>query len=154
MTLLGNTSLLELPKHGFLCSRTTSSSAILPCLDWAMTMAHGPEPVMSTFHSQLEQSVLELLISGTCPVIMVLGRKPYYNLPNHLQSLLDQNRLLLVCVTDQPRIDRHSATLCNHYIATHSETLTFGYIAPDSPLSELYLAHKTTARLLTHPRNT
>lgn len=152
MTLLGNTSLLELPKHGFLCSRTTSSSAILPCLDWAVAMAKGSEPIMSTFHSQLEQSVLELLASGSCPIIMVLGRKQYHKLPQKLQPLLAQNRLLLVSVADQPRIDRHSATLCNQYIATHSETLTFGYISPNSPLADLYQNFITSAELLTYPK--
>ncbi len=151
MTLLGNTSLLELPKHGFLCSRTTCSSAILPCLDWAVAMAKGSEPIMSTFHSQLEQSVLELLASGTCPIIMVLGRKQYHKLPYHLQTLHDQDRLLVVSITDQQRIDRHSAAMCNNYIMSHAIDLTFGYIAPGSSLSELCRCAKmkkiTTFRL-------
>ena len=151
MTLLGNTSLLELPKHGFLCSRTTSSSAILPCLDWAVAMAKGSEPIMSTFHSQLEQSVLELLASGTCPIIMLLGRKQYHKLPTHQQTLLDQDRLLIVSLTDQPRIDHYSANLCHHYIATHSATLTFGYISPNSQLADLFQSFKTSAKLLAHP---
>lgn len=54
------------PSHGFLCSRCTKSRAVLPCLDWAMEMSHGSTPVMSTFYSELEVAVLDILLKGIC----------------------------------------------------------------------------------------
>ena len=61
MNYLGNISLLDNHVHGFLCSRSTASSAILPCLDWAVEMSKGTIPVMSTFHSEIESAVIEIL---------------------------------------------------------------------------------------------
>jgi len=73
----GNTSLLAHPMHGFVCSRTTRSCVILPCLDWAATLSKGTTPIISTFHSEMEVAVLYVLLRGTCPIIIVLGRRLY-----------------------------------------------------------------------------
>ena len=92
MTCLGNISLLDQEKHGFLCSRCTQSSVILPCLDWAVAHARGDTAVMSTFHSELESAILDLLIPGRCPIILVLGRRLYSKVPERLKPLLDADR--------------------------------------------------------------
>ena len=138
MTFLGNTALLEMPAVGFLCSRTTGSSAILPSLDWAVEHARGSQPVISTFHSELEQSVLKLLVSGTCPIVMVLGRSLYRNIPPQLQPLLAVGRLLLVSLADTPRISLATALASNQYVCRHAASLTFGFLAPQSSLYTLY----------------
>ena len=138
MTYLGNISLLAQPKHGFLCSRCTKSSVILPCLDWAVERAHCIEPVMSTFHSELESAVLDMLLRGTCPIILVLGRSLYKKVPEKLQSSLDAGRLLILSISNQGRISRESAFAANEYICRYSDTLTFGVLSQDSSLHSLY----------------
>lgn len=138
MEYLGNISLLSRPKHGFLCSRCTKSSVILPCLDWAVERAKGENPVMSTFHSELEKAVFDILSSGTCPIILVLGRSIYKKIPENLQRLLDANRLLIISVCDQKRISKESAFLSNQYICQNSQSLTFGFISKESTLFSLY----------------
>jgi len=146
MTYLGNLSLL--PQHrqpdsgltvrGFLCSRCTGSRAILPCLDWAVSVSRGDEPIMSTFHSELEAAVLDILITGTCPIILVLGRRLYREVPAKLRPLLDANRLLIISLSDQPRITRESAFACNRFISEQADALTFGFLSRDSSLWPLY----------------
>ena len=138
MEYLGNISLLSRPKHGFLCSRKAKSSVILPCLDWAVERAKGENPVMSTFHSELEKAVFDILIPGKCPVILVLGRSIYKKIPENLQRLLDANRLLIISVCDQKRISKESAFLSNQYICQNSQSLTFGFISKESTLFSLY----------------
>ena len=149
MDTLGNTSLLSQPAHGFLCSRCTKSRAILPCLDWAAEMAHGSTPVMSTFHSELEDAVLDILLRGTCPIILVLGRRPYTDIPAKLKTALDTGRLLIVSISSQQRITKDSALRCNEYICNTASHLTFGFVSPSSSLYLLYQQAQTEGKPLT-----
>ena len=138
MTYLGNISLLDQPKHGFLCSRCTKSSVILPCLDWAVSHAHGDAVVMSTFHSEMEDAVLDMLLPGTCPIILVLGRSLYKVVPEKLRPALESGRLLIVSISNQGRISRESAFAANEYICNNSDSITFGYLSQDSSLRTLF----------------
>lgn len=138
MTYLGNISLLDQPKHGFLCSRCTKSSVILPCLDWAVSHAHGDAVVMSTFHSEMEDAVLDMLLPGTCPIILVLGRSLYKTVPEKLRPALDSGRLLIISISNQRRISRESAFAANEYICNNSDSITFGYLSQDSSLRTLF----------------
>lgn len=138
MNYLGNISLLDQPKHGFLCSRCTKSSVILPCLDWAVGHAHGDAVVMSTFHSEMEDAVLDMLLPGTCPIILVLGRSLYKVVPEKLRPALDSGRLLIVSISNQGRISRESAFAANEYICKNSNSITFGYLSQDSSLRTLF----------------
>ena len=138
METLGNISLLSQPTHGFLCSRCTKSSAILPCLDWANEMAHGSTPVMSTFHSELESAVLDVLLRGTCPIILILGRRLYTDIPTKLKTALDTGRLLIVSLSNQQRITKESAFRCNEFICHNSSHLTFGFVSNNSSLFPLF----------------
>lgn len=138
MNYLGNISLLDQPKHGFLCSRCTKSSVILPCLDWAVSHAHGDAVVMSTFHSEMEDAVLDMLLPGTCPIILVLGRSLYKTVPEKLLPALDSGRLLIISISNQKRISRESAFAANEYICNNSVSITFGYLSQDSSLQTLF----------------
>lgn len=138
MIYCGNISLLDQPKHGFLCSRCTKSSVILPCLDWAVGHAHGDAVVMSTFHSEMEDAVLDMLLPGTCPIILVLGRSLYKTVPEKLRPALDSGRLLIMSISNQRRISRESAYAANEYICKNSDSITFGYLSQDSSLRTLF----------------
>ena len=138
MNYLGNIYLLDQPKHGFLCSRCTKSSVILPCLDWAVGHAHGDAVVMSTFHSEMEDAVLDMLLPGTCPIILVLGRSLYKTVPENLRPALDSGRLLIISISNQRRISRESAFAANEYICNNSVSITFGYLSQESSLQTLF----------------
>lgn len=138
MIYCGNISLLDQPKHGFLCSRCTKSSVILPGLDWAVGHAYGDAVVMSTFHSEMEDAVLDMLLPGTCPIILVLGRSLYKTVPEKLRPALDSGRLLIMSISNQRRISRESAFAANEYICKNSDSITFGYLSQDSSLRTLF----------------
>lgn len=137
MTTLGPLSILDQPAIGFLCSSKAQSTAILPCLDWAAKIAKGEMAVMSTFHSELERAVLDILLRGRCPIILILGRRMYKEMPEHLRAAFDAGRLLIISLSDSTRISRTTAHFCNEYICKHSPHLLFGYISPDSSLRSL-----------------
>lgn len=123
----------------FLSSRSTSSSAILPSLDWAVSVARGETPIVSTFHSKLESAVLDVLLRGTCPIVMVLARLPYKVLPEKLQVAVSVGRLEILSVSDALRISRESALQANEYICNHATSLTFGFLSRESSHYPLYL---------------
>lgn len=137
MTSLGNISLLDHPMHAFVCSRTTRSSVILPCLDGAAVQSRGATPIISTFHSEMEVAVLDVLLRGTCPIIMVLGRRLYKRVPEKLRPALSSGRLLIVSISENSRISRETALAANCFIAQKAERITVGFIAPDSTLQEI-----------------
>ena len=100
--------------------------------------ARGKEPVMSTFHSKMESAVLDMLLPGTCPIILVLGRSLYKTVPEKLRPALDSGRLLIISLCEQSRISRQSAQACNEFICQNAHALTFGFLSPDSSLYPLY----------------
>ena len=113
MDYLGNRDLLNLPKTAFLASSTIPTDMVLRCYDWAQQASRGNE---SGFSSHLEQRVLHFLIKGTCPIILVLARKMYKRVPEELQPLLDNGRLLIISTTSATRQSRNTAYARNQYI--------------------------------------
>ena len=94
MEYLGNKELLNLPKTAFLASSTIPPDMVLKCYDWAASKHEGC--IVSGFSSKLEKDVLHFLIKGKQPIIVVLARQLYKQIPQEFQSLLEENRLLRV----------------------------------------------------------
>ncbi|HAD04162.1 MAG: hypothetical protein A2091_05795 [Desulfuromonadales bacterium GWD2_61_12] len=44
-------------------------------MNWPVEQARGQHPVISGFHSPLEQSVLEVLLTAKAPCVIVIARK-------------------------------------------------------------------------------
>ena len=72
---LGDDSILDLHKVGFLSSRKVPPAAVMKCYDWATEMRDQGVCVMGGFQSPLERDVLTLLLQGKQPVIWVLAHK-------------------------------------------------------------------------------
>lgn len=137
---IGNIELLKLPKTGFLCSRNIKASNVLKCYDWATQQRKSGRCVISGFHSQIEKDVLHFLLKGTQPVIMVLGRSLYKNMPTELIKPLEEKRLLIVSVVAQStnRQSVESATIRNKYIVENADVVVFGSLDPNGMLFQLY----------------
>ena len=71
--MLGNEALLNCEKIGFLASRRVPPEAVMRCLDWATRMRDEGVCVMSGFQSPLEKEVLNILLKGSSPLILVLS---------------------------------------------------------------------------------
>jgi predicted Rossmann fold nucleotide-binding protein DprA/Smf involved in DNA uptake len=141
---IGNTELVKLPKTAFFCSRKVPASVVLKCYDWATMMREHGECVISGFHSQLEKDVFHFLLKGEQPIILVLGRAMYKQIPEKFTKPLSENRLLIISPISQ-NIGRHSEQTIekrNKYIIDIADKIVFGSLNPQGKLYPLYCEAK------------
>lgn len=125
-TYLGNKELLNRWKIGFLASRKISSSAILPTLDWAVEISKRADVVVvSGFHSRLEKDVLKFLLQGKCGIIIVLARSMYRKLPKIYDTVMKENRLLIISLEKETvtRVSERTAHKRNKYVEELADEL-------------------------------
>ena len=123
---LGNKELLKRRKIGFLASRKISSSAILPTLDWVVEISKQSDvAVVSGFHSRLEKDVLKFLLQGKCGIIIVLARGMYRKLPKIYDTVMKENRLLIISLEKETitRVSERTAHKRNKYVENLADEL-------------------------------
>lgn len=148
LSFLGNKDLLKLPKTAFLSSRKISPTAVLKCYDWATQERDKGTCIISGFHSPLEKDVLTFLLKGKQPIILVMGRALYKQIPDLLQNPLKENRLLLISPVSQT-IKRQSQQNCftrNNYIIEIADKVVFGSLDEKGSLYRLYLDAKANGK--------
>ena len=134
---LGNQNLLKLHKRAFLAASTIPPEMVLKCYDWAVRMANEGQCVISGFSSHLEHEVLHFLAKGKQPIIIVLARQMYKKIPPELQSLLDENRLLIISVSNAVRQSKITAHARNKYICEIADHILFVGVNEKSSLTPL-----------------
>lgn len=132
MDFLGNTELLAMQKTAFLASGTIAPDEVLRCYDWATGEHEGC--VVSGFSSKLEQDVLHFLLRAKVPVIMVLARRMYKEIPEELKAPLEQGRLLIVSTTTAVRQSRNTALARNRYICEMADRIMMVGVTENSSL--------------------
>lgn len=137
MEYLGNTELLKVPKVAFLASSTIPTDMVLKCYDWATQMAKEGKCVVSGFSSLLEREVLHFLAKGNQPIILVLARQMYKQIPPELQPLLDAYRLLIISVSNATRQSKATALARNKYICEITDQIVFVGVNETSSLYNL-----------------
>ena len=125
-----------MPKTAFLASSTIPPDMVLRCYDWATEKHDGC--IVSGFSSKLEQDVLHFLIASKQPVIMVLARQMYKQMPQELQSLIDENRLLIISVSNTVRQSKATALARNKYVCEIADQILFVGVTEKSSLYPLY----------------
>ena len=141
ITILGDASILDLPKVGFLSSRKVPPAVVMKCYDWATEMRDKGVCVMGGFQSPLERDVLTFLLKGKQPVVWVLAHKLWTekSIPKAYREPIAAGRLLVVSPVAQSatRVDARTASIRNRYILKHSEKVVFAAIDPNGVLSRL-----------------
>ena len=137
MQYLGNKELLGVPKTAFLAANTIQPDMVLKCYDWAVRMAEEGQCVISGFNSHLEREVLHFLMKGHQPIILVLAREMYKQIPSELQPLLDANRLLIISVSKAVRQSKATAYARNKYICEIADKIIFVGVTEKSSLCSL-----------------
>jgi len=132
---LGNKDLLTLPKTVFLASSTIPPDVVLRCYDWATGEHEGC--VVSGFSSKLEQDVLHFLLKSKTPVIMVLARRMYREIPEELKVPLVQGRLLIISTSTAIRQSRATALARNRYICELADRIMMVGVTENSSLYAL-----------------
>ena len=141
---LGNKDLLNLNKTAFLASSTIPPDMVLRVYDWATGKHEGC--VVSGFSSKLEQDVLHFLLKRKQPIVMVLARKMYKQIPQDLQSLLEDNRLLIISVSNAVRQSKATALARNKYICEIADQIYFVGVNEKSSLFNLKTEYCTKAK--------
>lgn len=137
VVLFGNKELLNVHKTAFLASSTIPPDMVLKCYDWANQMAKEGKCVVSGFSSHLEKEVLHFLAKGKQPIILVLARQMYKQIPQELQPLLNSDRLLIISVSNAPRQSKATALSRNRYICEIADQILFVGVTEKSSLYEL-----------------
>lgn len=135
---LGNKDFLKLPKTAFLAASTIPPEMVLKCYDWAVRMANEGQCVISGFSSHLEREVLHFLMKGSQPILLVLAREMYKDMPPELQKLIDENRLLIISVSKNVRQSKVTALARNKYICEIADQILFIGVNEKSSLFPLY----------------
>ena len=135
---LGNTDFLELSMTAFLASGTIKPDEVLKCYDWAVNAAKEGCCVVSGFSSYIEHEVFHFLSKGKQPIVVVLARQMYKQIPAELQSLLDDNRLLIISVSNSSRQSKATAFERNKYICEIARQILFVGVTEKSSLYPLY----------------
>lgn len=138
MILIGNKNLLTHTKTGFLASTHIDVSDVMACYEWASQKVSPNTCVMSGFSSKMEKDVLHFLLKAHTPVIWVIARRPYKDLPQDLQEAMDGERLLIISTSDATRQTKVSAYKRNEYIADTADKLLFTGVTETSSLYPLY----------------
>ena len=141
MDYLGNIELLKLPKTAFLASSKIPVDLVLSCYDWASQTAQSDQCVISGFSSHLEKEVFHFLMKGRCPIILVLAREMYKQIPSELQPLLDANRLLIISVSKAVRQSKATALVRNRHICEIADSILFVGVKESSSLYPLALVY-------------
>ena len=142
MDCLGNKDLLKLKKTAFLASSTIPLDMVLRCYDWASGKHEEGHCVVSGFSSKLERDVLHFLIKAKCPVIIVLARRMYSNVPEKLKESIEQGRLLIITTFNSPRQTRVTAQLRNKYVCNISDKVLIVTANSKSSLTPLAQEYK------------
>ena len=145
--MLGNESLLDLPKRAFVASQGFSATELKPQL---LSSRHGTSvptsrnmPLISTFTSPQEREILRRALAKKRSIIHVCpqGIPTEQELPPEQLQALTENRILFL--SPQPsgsRLNKQVATWCNEYVLRHASEIWIGNITPNGMLDTMLSA--------------
>ena len=140
LTGIGETGLLDGPLTAFFASRQCPGTAIHAAMDWVMQQAKTKAAVISGFHSPLEKSVLEILLTAKSPAVVVLARDATKaSLPPDWTEALQAGRLVVISATQ----DSHPARLTdarahqrNDIAASLAQAIVVAHTSPGGQLAK------------------
>lgn len=137
ITVRGNLDILHNKKHAPLvalfCSVQCPSTIILQTYELAHALRDAGVTVISGFHSPMEKECLNVLLSGTQPVIICPARSiERLRLPADWKVALTQNRLLLLSpfAENQRRATTGRAQIRNEFVAALADAVLVAHAAP------------------------
>jgi len=125
----GNASLLHQPLTAFFASRQCPGTAIRAAMAWAIEQSRGNNPVISGFHSPLEQSVLEVMLTAGAPCVIVIARKldQAHLAPAWLQAAYEGKAAIISIVKSKRQLTADLAARRNNWVAEHSARIVIAH---------------------------
>ena len=136
LSYTGNMGLLEKRKTAFLCSSKTTSRNVIESFDWA-TCVSTDACIIGGFQTKQEKDVLQLLLKRHIPVIIVLARKMYKNLPAEIMNAIEHNEALVISISNLSRNTKESAWKRNKIVMEQADDIVFGALDTTSSLHSL-----------------
>jgi predicted Rossmann fold nucleotide-binding protein DprA/Smf involved in DNA uptake len=94
---LGNIELLDCSLLAIFSSAKCPASLILKAHDYSKEIRDGETGIISGFHSPAEREVLEVLLKGKCPIVVVLGRRlKNARIPAVWKAEIEKGRMLVI----------------------------------------------------------
>jgi predicted Rossmann fold nucleotide-binding protein DprA/Smf involved in DNA uptake len=94
---VGNIELLNYSLLAIFSSAKCPANLILNAHDYAKEIRGGEMGVISGFHSPAEREVLEVLLKGKCPIVVVLGRRlKGARIPAAWKGEIEKDRMLVI----------------------------------------------------------
>ena len=134
----GKLELLDRKTIAFLSSRTIATDKVIACYDWATSLNAETDCVVSGFQSPIEQDVLHFLLKNRIPVIEVLARAMYKQIPGELEEAYNDGKVLFVSISNNTRVNKATANFRNRYVVDLANEILFGMLAEKSSLNEIY----------------
>ncbi len=134
----GRKELLNRKAIAFLSSRTIATDKVMACYDWATSLNAETDCVVSGFQSPIEQDVLHFLLKNRIPVIVVLARAMYKQIPEELEEAYNAERVLFISISNNTRVNKATASIRNRYVVDLAQEVLFGMLAEKSSLNEIY----------------
>jgi predicted Rossmann fold nucleotide-binding protein DprA/Smf involved in DNA uptake len=133
---VGNASLLDQPLIAFFASRQCSGAAIRAAMDWAVEQARTKSPVISGFHSPLEQSVLEVMLTAGAPCVMVIARKlELAHFPPAWLLAVQNGTAAIVSMENSTQcLTAELAVRRNDWVAEHAARIVVAHASPEGNL--------------------
>lgn len=128
---IGNAELLAEPLTAFFASRQCSGVAIRAAMDWAVDQARSKNPVISGFHSPLEQSVLEVMLTAGAPCVIVIARRldQAYLPPGWLQAAAAGSAAVVSMDGTTRQLSAEMAERRNEWVARHAARIIIGHVS-------------------------
>ncbi len=139
MNYLGNKDILKLHKTAFLCSRKCPAEVVLKSFDWATEMKNSGRCVISGFHSQIEKDVLEILLRGSQPIIIVLARGMKKQWSKEIKFAINANRILIISPYKDNilHISQKNANKSNNVMLELADEIYLAYATENGNLEKL-----------------
>lgn len=143
MSAIGNLSLIQKPAIdsvvpevvALFCSIKCPGELILKTYDLAQALRDAEIPIISGFHTPIEQDCLKILLRGTQPIIHCPARSLHkMRLSSEQKQAIVGNRLLLISPfsASYPRVTAELAEKRNEMIGAIAHTIFIAYAASNS----------------------
>lgn len=133
---VGNAKLLDQPLTAFFASRQCPGTAIRAAMTWAVEQARSKSPIISGFHSPLEQSVLEVLLTAGAPCVIVIARRlEQACFPSPwLRAVREGTAAVVSMENSTQRLTTDLAVRRNGWIANHAAKIVIAHASAEGNL--------------------
>lgn len=148
---IGNIELLNCSLLGIFSSAKCPASLILKAHNFAKEIRDGETGVISGFHSPAEREVLEVLLNGNCPIVVVLGRSlKNARLPFKWKAEIEKGRLLVISPSKdyQKYVTKEISLRCNNLAAKIAKRVLIVHASEGGSLTDQVEMWKSDGVLL------